>query len=235
MSIKPNLKIVGAALALCSISSYAATPAVTIPVTFTSGTPANAADVNSDFTALANAVNSLATTVATLQASSSGCGGRCLVVRDANGLLMGPVISTYPLTNAPSGVVITTTAGPTIFTLVTSGYASNGVPQLIFSDTQGNYSNATYYTTTNCTGTPYAHPLMVGLIDPVSVALLTARMVGATYYIWPAGAGQSITVNSFLSFGQCQLENNSVSLVALANGAAVSSLGFTAPYTISVN
>jgi len=47
----------------------AAAPATTIPNTFVAGTPAKAADVNANFTAVADAINSTAQTVTALQAT----------------------------------------------------------------------------------------------------------------------------------------------------------------------
>ena len=55
-----------------SPSSYS--QAVTIPNTFTSGTPAKAADVNANFNALATAIDSLQKSISALQVNSNGGG-----------------------------------------------------------------------------------------------------------------------------------------------------------------
>jgi hypothetical protein len=66
--MKPNFSH---ALALCTIlaSNCALAGPVTIPKTFTAGTPARAADVNADFSAVATAANGSAQDITTLQSS----------------------------------------------------------------------------------------------------------------------------------------------------------------------
>ena len=67
-----SLKITILSAALSFSSVYAA--AVTVPNTFTAGTPAKAADVNANFTALANAINSSAGDITALQSAMATAG-----------------------------------------------------------------------------------------------------------------------------------------------------------------
>jgi len=72
-----RLGAVAVVLAVPCLTRPAAGQALTIPNTFVAGTPAKAADVNANFTAVATAVNGLASSGKAIVAASGGCGASC--------------------------------------------------------------------------------------------------------------------------------------------------------------
>jgi hypothetical protein len=188
--------LVATALTIVATSAYSAT--VTVPNTFAAGTPAKAADVNANFTAVATAVNGTASDVAALQAAVKGipagpagpqgpagtpgatgptgpqgpagaAGAGALMVKDSNGTILGPY---YPGTEGLSlNIVILHSP---------SGRAYAAYVSSISLNSPGAYSPvALYYSTVDCTGTAYIVQL-TSLIVPVAIVIAnTAYIPGA--------------------------------------------------------
>jgi hypothetical protein len=119
-------KFAGAIAALVALAAVVYASTVTVPNTFVAGTPAKAADVNANFSALATAI----------QALQNAQGGG--VVQDSNGKILG---SYYPGNNGQYDYVLMKQAGLTFLATITSAgfYPSGG-----FS-----------YTQYDCGGTQY--------------------------------------------------------------------------------
>ncbi len=98
--------------------------AVTLPNTFTSGTPAVAEDVNANFDALKTAVDTLETKIATLEATSlpseTGKLGYALINAD------GSVNAAYSF-NSSGGGITATMAGTGVYTVTFAGLGGDAI------------------------------------------------------------------------------------------------------------
>jgi Collagen triple helix repeat (20 copies) len=251
-----NLQLVGAVAAILSVAatsvSFGAPPeTITIPNTFVAGTPAKAADVNANFTTVADAINNTTQTVTALQTTvqkipagpegpqgpqgpvgAQGTQG----VKGANGITgtagpagpagaagsMGPAgaqgaagpagaqgpqgavgaagptgaagppgagtsLSVYDANNVligpwfPGGQVVITAQGSTFYTSVNaSGLVFNG-------------GGGVYYTTSDCTGTPY---FWTGSTTPQLVPYATPSAPGSSTVYLPGTGALTISINS---------------------------------------
>lgn len=116
---------------LITVVAYA--DPVTVPNTFSAGTPAKASEVNANFTALANAVNANAP----------------LMVYDSTGKVVGSYF--YGSKGQPENFVLIKT--PSISFALTFDYRSLGNDGYLSSF----FRDTAMYTTSNCTGTAYLY------------------------------------------------------------------------------
>jgi hypothetical protein len=160
---------------------------VTIPNTFTPGTPAKAANVNANFSAVATAVNGSAQDIANLQtavknipagprgpAGPQGAQGPtgpgALMVKDSTGQVVGSYL--------PVGTVVQPSLYESVF--IRTSTLSFAVS---FSSSQLGLPNNTtlFYTSSNCTGTAYLpSPPTIGVLPSAVVINTTAYIAGST-------------------------------------------------------
>jgi hypothetical protein len=135
-------KFAAAIVALVILAAVVYAGTVTVPNTFIAGTPAKAADVNANFSALAAAI----------QALQNAQGGA--VVQDSNGKILG---SYYPGNTSQNDFVLMKQAGLTFLVPITSaGFIAYGG----FSYTQYDCGGTQYIG--NTTGVLALQPTIVG-------------------------------------------------------------------------
>ena len=216
MSLKNRSLRILLLLGLCCLGVQAVTAgAVTVPVTFTSGTPANAADVNADFTALANAINTLSTNLVALQSSvASATPSNMHVIKDSNGLLVGQYFETY---GGENEYALMTVSGYTFFTWINSpGFLS---------------PTSVYYSGVNCTGSGYVVWNSYGGNQVVKSIAPLGTVVGANAYIPGSAVGIVATQSSKSTAGGCVSDtSNPGSLYSVA--ATLSLAQYVPPFIL---
>jgi hypothetical protein len=224
---------------------------VTVPNTFAPNTPAKAADVNANFTAVVNGVNANAQAITSLQtqvnnipAGPKGAQGPAgptggMIVQDANGTTVGVYIYTYATAEA---VAVKTSSGVWIVPLTWVGSSSSGQSQLIFGPAPYSPEFNLYYASPNCTGTPY-----FGSVASEGFPFKVTAAVSDGTNLWLVGAGNQSTsspsiqstlnppssANGYAFTCQSQAAANASGVYALTTSIPISSLGFVAPYTLT--
>jgi len=193
---------------LVTIAARASTT-VSVPNTFVAGTPAKAADVNANFAALVNGINSIVTPP---------------IVEDSAGHVVGPyllfgnAIAGGMISGLSEGVFLRTSAVSFVVQINSQGFISNG--------TLG-------YTTPDCTGTAYVIVPNTGYSQPTLIPY--AIVLNTTAYSFQWSAATSVSIASvFGAGGQCAppaapAPNFGAPVVAMVD---LSALGFVPPFSV---
>jgi hypothetical protein len=203
--------------ACCTILAAAgvrgATTPVSVPNTFVAGTPAKAESVNANFTALANAIN-------TLQTAQSAMANP-IIVEDSAGHVLGPYISLgNPVVGTMSyeGVFIRTSSASFVVQVVVTGFISGGTLM---------------YATSDCTGTAYVSS------EPGSrnIMLDIAVVLNGTAYVPQFAATRTVSVASYASLdgGALQCTPGTAAQLSVAPVIAtvdLTALGFVPPFSL---
>jgi hypothetical protein len=227
-----------AAMSIALASSAMGGP-VTIPSTFTPGTPAKASDVNANFSAVAKAVNGSANDIANLQTAVKNTpagpqgpvgpqgpqgptGTGALVVKDSTGKLVGSYLpnATVASPSQNESVFIRT---PTVSFAVSFDTSQLGLP---------NYSSL-FFVSADCTGTPYIFTPGPAYYGPT--AITNAVVVNTTVYIL-GSPRSSLTLNSSQSPSGgslvCSLGVHTDNFTPVVSSFDISTLGFVPPFSV---
>lgn len=227
-------------------ASAAALGQVTVPNTFTSGTPAKAADVNANFSAVVTGVNANAKAITALktqvgnipagpqgpqgpQGPTGATGG--LSVVDSAGKVVGPYL--YDFSTGDS-VAVQTPQGLRVFTLAIWSQSPSGAATVILGIpfTAG----ALYYASANCSGTPN-----VSLSAANSVFALGVSD-GTNYWSLGSTTSTALSYNSMLTYNwatssfACNASSGGpINVLPLTSPTSLISLGFTPPFSVTLN
>jgi len=236
--MRNSLFLAAVAVGALGMFSVAMGGTVTIPNAFVAGTPAKAADVNANFSAVATAVNGSAQDIASLQSSvqtlqSAPTGG---VMVSVNGTAVGSLLQQqfacsdgYGL-----GVCISGNFFWVIATLNSKGFSAFLYPgNASFGLAEGNLvvPHQVYFDQTNCAGNEYAgfgvdglaayqlrQGVVLGAIDPTDA--------NQSYYV--KGSPVSPTIMSYQTVQTTGSYSGSLTAPVCSNGSAPSGIALFA-------
>ena len=240
------LAVAIAAISIGRISSATGGP-VAVPNTFTSGTPAKAADVNANFSAVATAVNGSAQDIANLKAA----------VKNAPAGPQGPVGAQGPpgsggvLVVDSNGATVGRWTGMTTALMNINGHFVNvlldagtplGTPQTGFQ-TQDVSGLQFFHLAADCSDTRYIDIAANYGAGPYSKyeSYTVNNQAAPLYLFYPTTAPKQMTwlaTESFVSGqnplqpGTCSTLGSSTLPLAVAAYFDVSTLGFVAPFSL---
>lgn len=244
---------------LCSLvagvllAGIAAAGPIVVPNTFTAGTPAKAEDVNANFTALANGINTNSQTITSLQTAVNNipagpqgpagpagpAGPGVMLVQDSAGKTVGSYFMApydpYAQSNGftvpgstPDEFVFIRTSGPSFAVRVTSAQLGAQVTYDVS------------FVSTDCTGQAYltVEPYLPGSLQ-VAPMLSFAAVLGTTAYIGGTPVTSSSTMYSYLSVSGGAVVCSSWGSNGVTGTFApvistfdLSTLGFVPPYSV---
>jgi hypothetical protein len=206
---------------------------VMVPTTFVSGTPAKAADVNANFTAVANAVNGSAQDIATLQTrvknipagpqgpvgptgATGPAGPGAMLVKDSTGKVAGSYfIAPYDPFAQPNGFTVPGST-PDEFVFIRTASQSFAV-RVTAAQLGAQVDYNVSFTSTDCTGQAYLSPqaYLVGSLK-VPPMLSFAAVLNTTAYI----AGSMLTSGSTAAYSYLSF-NDTSTVCTLYQGAGL--------------
>jgi hypothetical protein len=209
-----EIRLCALALGALAAGIVCAGPLV-VPNSFVAGTPAKAADVNANFTAVANAVNGSAQDITTLQTTvknfptgpqgpmgaTGPAGPGAMIVKDSTGKVVGSYfISPYDPFAQPNGFTLSGST-PDEFVFIRTSSQSFAV-RVTAAQLGAQVAYNVSFTSTDCTGqaylSPQAYPVGSLKVPPM---LSFAAVLNTTAYIAGSVLTSSSTVAySYLSF-----------------------------------
>jgi hypothetical protein len=200
--LRKMLFALGGCIALAPLAQAANTPIVTVPNTFVAGTPAKAADVNANFTALATAINNAVMPI---------------VVTDSTGKVIGPYMPLFfGGANNGEGVFLRTSTLSFGVQVTSSGFT--GPVTLL-------------YTTADCSGSAYvlADGYSYNVIDTAFVMNNVAYVVQWAAHSDMSYQSMQTLNGSAL---QCAATSGAGLLAAVVGTVNLASLGYVPPFYV---